>query len=115
MMSDPLLRLTEDGLFLFWCPGCKCAHYVKPPTWTISGTPEAPTVNPSVLVTSGHYNRGHQGDCWCAFNATEVAAGREPCGFKCERCHLFIEAGHLRYLDDSTHELAGQTVPMEPL
>jgi hypothetical protein len=30
------------------------------------------------------------------------------------RCHLFIENGKIRFLKDCSHELAGQTVSLEP-
>lgn len=31
------------------------------------------------------------------------------------RCHSFVENGRWRFLSDCTHELVGQTVPLEPL
>ena len=68
---------------IFWCPGC-ATHHLVDARWTVTGPADAPTVWPSILLKGG-----------------------EP------RCHLFVDAGHIRYLSDSTHELAGQTVPME--
>jgi hypothetical protein len=65
-----------------------------------------------VLVTSGHYAR--RGDsCWCTYNRDEIAAGREPSPFTCTRCHSWVRAGRIQFLKDSTHKLAGQTVPLE--
>jgi hypothetical protein len=31
------------------------------------------------------------------------------------RCHIFVRDGKIQFLNDCTHELAGKTVPMEPL
>ena len=84
--------VTEDGTrFLEWhCPGCQCGHRadLKPQgRWTLTGDPEsAPTLAPSV-------NYQHPG----------------------ARCHCFVKAGHIQFLGDCDHALAGQTVPMESM
>lgn len=83
----------EPGHFIFWCPGCCCAHQVDP-RWTVTGTAARPTVQASVLVRSP----GKGAD-----------KNREV------RCHLFVEDGRIRFLDDCSHPLAGKTVDMEPL
>ena len=78
-----------------WCPGCEGRHawqtadgpHPKGPTWDYDGNPERPTVSPSLLVMYG----GLSGD---------------------RRCHSFIQNGQWQFLGDSTHTLAGQTVPM---
>lgn len=31
------------------------------------------------------------------------------------RCHSFVKASRIEFLSDSTHKLAGQTVPLAPL
>jgi hypothetical protein len=111
-VSEPLLRPIEGGKLAFFCPGCKCGHWIDPQRWTVTGPPEAPTINPSVLVTSGHYIAGHQGSCWCTYNAEHPD---DPVPFACSRCHLFVRDGKIEFLGDCTHELAGKTVPMEPL
>jgi hypothetical protein len=82
-----------------WCPGCDHAKAIPvpaedgalPPTgahWSWDGNLEAPTFSPSIL---------------------QHASGRMPL------CHSFIRAGQWQFLGDSTHSLAGQTVPMVPL
>lgn len=98
--SPPLAPVdNRPGEFLFWCPGCECAHFVRTaeyyrqhggrgPAWTVSGPEDAPTVRASVLV-----NRG----------------GANP---EAPVCHLFITDGKIRYLGDCTHALAGRTVPL---
>lgn len=56
------------------------------PLWTWNGDEAAPTVSPSILVTSPE--TPHR---WA------------------RRCHSFLEAGRLRFLADSAHALAGAT------
>lgn len=56
--------------------------------WTWNGSVEAPTLRPSVLTSN------------------------EREGL---RCHSWINDGHAQFLDDTTHELRGQTVPLLPL
>ena len=41
----------KKGMYLFWCPGCKCAHYIATakndcgfPVWNWNGDNENPTV-----------------------------------------------------------------------
>lgn len=84
----------EDAEFIFWCPGCKVAHWFKTtgdhPRWTFDGNMECPTVSPSILVRYGD----QPGD---------------------KICHLFIEGGQIKYQGDSTHEFSGKTIPMESL
>lgn len=52
--------------------------------WTFNGNYDKPTFSPSVLVTGGH------------------------------RCHSFVQGGHIQFLSDCTHALAGQTVELQP-
>lgn len=115
MSARGVLRIIEGGRLGFWCPGCKEMHQVVTnPGWVFNGDYERPTFTPSVLVTSGHYVGGFkEGDrCWCTYNAEHPG---EPAPYTCERCHLFVEDGNIRFLNDCTHELAGKTVPLEPL
>jgi hypothetical protein len=107
-----LLRVeNEPGTSLFWCPGCQEHHQVTR-AWTVTGAEDRPTVNPSVLVMSGHYAPGQKsgGECWCTYAAKHPD---DPAPFRCSRCHLFIRDGQIQFLSDCTHELAGKTVPME--
>jgi hypothetical protein len=76
--------------FVFWCPGCGCGHQIDE-RWTVTGTPEKPTVRASVL-----------------FRGPKDGDGAN----KAIRCHLFITDGEIRFLGDCEHELAGKTVPM---
>ncbi len=85
----------HDGYgYLHWCPGCKETHTVPErdggPRWSYDGNAEAPTFSPSVLIR------------W----------GDKP---NSRRCHYFIRSGKIEFCSDSTHALAGCTVPMEPI
>lgn len=84
-----LRRLAGDH-YIFRCPGCKTGHMVKVGTdgWTFNGNGDAPTFTPSVFVN-------YDGSCPGV-----------------PRCHSFVTDGQIQFLTDSTHELAGQTVPL---
>jgi hypothetical protein len=107
------LRSVQGCHFGFYCPGCEEMHYVGA-SWGFDGNLEAPTITPSLLVTSGHYSPSFQAGspCWCTYNAEHPD---EPRAFMCERCHSFIRAGDIQFRSDCTHELAGKTVPIPPL
>jgi hypothetical protein len=76
----------DKGVFYFHCPGCKMLHGLDS-RWTFNGDVNKPTFSPSLLV-------------------------RYPWGPSQEekRCHSFITDGFIRFLNDCTHELKGQTV-----
>jgi hypothetical protein len=79
-------RLTQplgDGPS-WWCPGCGITHRVDG-RWSYNGDHECPTISPSVLTR------------WPALENV---------------CHCFIRDGRIEFLNDCTHDLAGQTVPM---
>lgn len=90
--------------YRFECPGCKWPHVLPVnPTknslgagWDFNGNEQSPTFSPSVL---GKWDEW-QGE------------GVPP---KPYVCHLFVRDGMLQYLNDCTHHLAGQTVPMVPI
>lgn len=100
------VKQRGDALWL-WCPGCRDAHriVVGEGKWTWDGDPERPTVAPSIKVTgvqweesSPFHRAGH-----------DVLVGQPTI------CHSFLQVGKWRFLTDSTHVLAGQTVPMVDL
>lgn len=92
-MAKLFLIDEEAGLYEFYCPGCGYDHSfrTKPysqdgrkwPVWTFNGDIDAPTFSPSLLVNGDMPEH---------------------------RCHLFLERGKIRYLQDCHHELAGKTV-----
>lgn len=91
-----VLRTGQGGRLFFHCPGCDMAHAVTVgegagPRWGFNGDYERPTFSPSVLVTYP----------W----------GDPPVE---KRCHSFVREGRIEFLSDCTHNLAGQTVALEP-
>jgi hypothetical protein len=94
--------VDENGYFHHHCPGCKSTHIVPvaPPwetehRWTYSGSVDAPTLNPSVK-----HNWGSPGSASAADGAQQRI------------CHYFITEGRIEFCGDSTHSLAGQTLPL---
>lgn len=65
--------------------------------WSWNGDTEAPTLRPSVLNQGTSYgNRDpYVKENWITY-----------------RCHTWINDGNAVYLDDTSHELRGQTVPL---
>lgn len=94
---NPTFRAWTTGeksgkkLYL-WCPGCDDLHGVEVSgegAWAWDGNLDAPTISPSILVTSSDPTK--------------------------PRCHSFVRAGRWEFLGDSTHALAGQTVNIVPV
>lgn len=97
------LRSVESG-FAHWCPGCDQAHIIavsRPnhcnAIWTFDGNVDAPTFSPSINITWGGIV-DEDGNEWPR-----------------EVCHYFIRGGQIEFCGDSTHALAGQTVPLPDL
>lgn len=116
--------LAHAADYMFWCPGCKCAHAVwtsranrTGAVWSFNGNMQRPTFNPSLLLkftkcppfdpATGDYARGPDGKY-------KLGPDGRLEGAKDVVCHSFIRDGHIQFLSDCTHELAGKTVPMEP-
>ena len=114
-MTKGKLRILDDGMLSFWCPGCKCYHGVpvnkeNGSSWSFNGDYDKPAFTPSILVRTGHYIQGHKGECWCDYNKEHP---EEPVKYGCSVCHSFVTDGKIQYLNDCTHELAGQTLELE--
>lgn len=89
----PKLYEYGPGLLCFTCPGCKFDHpfHVAPqrrapgsPLWEWNGSMDKPTFTPSLMC-----NRGTE-----------------------QQCHCYVTDGKIQFLNDSHHELAGQTVEL---
>ena len=94
--KDDVLARIEDAptQFLFWCPGCECSHHLETGKdqrvhWEWNGSMVKPTASPSLLIRGGGKPKDY-------------------------RCHLHIREGALKFCSDSSHALAGETVPMVP-
>lgn len=109
MGARGVLRQLEAGRVAFMCAGCKEAHQVtvredpnrQGPIWGFNGDFDRPTFTPSVLVTWNEPS-----DVPEEFDDTSKD--------KKMVCHSFVRDGHIQFLGDCTHSLAGQTVPLEP-
>lgn len=102
-MKSMLRKVNDHGkqyeCLAFICPGCiegvggTGLHLLpvntteKSPSWNWNGNLEKPTLNPSILTGKGTRNV----------------------------CHSFLHDGQFQFLEDCTHPLAGQTVPMPDL
>lgn len=86
MKYMPVTLAVHGRGLLLWCPGCEETQIIDQRwSWEIGGN-GALTVEPSILLTGG----------------------RHPD----HRCHAYIRNGAWEFLPDSTHALAGQTVPV---
>lgn len=83
--------------YCFKCPACGflhkfCtadAHTEGWPVWTLTGTPEKPTIRDSILVKED-FGENHES----------------------RQCHSFVTDGQISFCGDCTHSMAGQTVPL---
>jgi len=94
-----------DGGYAHWCPGCEGMHVISteaPYTvhWGFDGNVELPTFTPSVKIT---------------YNGADAGQMRDDHRAPPACCHYFVRAGQLEFCGDSTHALAGRTVPLPPL
>jgi len=94
-----IIKSEIDGVYLFFCPGCRCGHWFsttgRTPShpnevrdqfkWSFNNDFEKPTVRASILVKTTR-------------DAT---------------CHSFITDGKIQFLSDCTHELKDKTIGME--
>lgn len=109
-----ILRDTEDNGLIFMCPGCGKRHMIKhgvgePPRWVWNGNAEKPTFSPSILVKGSELtDKGWRDyDNWCEAGHPKRS---EPFDSTPTICHSFVTDGRIQFLNDCTHELAGQTV-----
>jgi len=100
-----MAKLHRSGdRWLFECPGCGCAHFINE-RWTFNGDVDKPTISPSILVTGRQSPTDEQ--------VKRIMAGEDLCSeLSHTRCHSFVTDGRIRFLDDCTHELKGQTVDL---
>ena len=109
-----------NGTVQIWCPGCEDHHELlikkdgDKRGWTFNGNMDKPTFQPSLLVTRGHYVQGQPQPPECP-QCTYKDDDGNPWPWGCGRCHSFIRDGMIEFLTDSTHALAGKTVPLGDL
>ena len=105
---------TADGGYHgelgFHCPGCKEVHFIcdnktdekasQGHCWDFNNDFNRPTITPSVLVR---------------YPANPYASAEFEEWKKERVCHSFITDGKIQFLNDCTHQLAGQTVELPEL
>ncbi len=90
ILSPKLAKGLPDQPIVF-CPGCKEIHRFDS-RWEWDGDVDKPTFSPSMLVTSpDHKDKNKQ------------------------VCHSFLKKGIWQFLNDCTHKLAGQKIPLPDL
>ncbi len=110
MAQVGVLRTISGGRVGYLCPGCKQVHGVQVnstvgPNWGFNDNYDRPTLSPSVLV---------RGTKPLTEEQYQTVMRGERVDVEKFVCHSWVEGGRIRYLDDCTHALAGQTVDMEP-
>lgn len=104
----PVIRTTDDGRAMFWCPGCQQYHGPRvsgdgPPKWEWNGDRDRPTFSPSIRV---RWTLTPSDDDVHRILAGEIV---RPVDIV---CHSFVRDGMIQFLNDCTHKLAGQTVAL---
>ena len=98
-----ILRTIANDHVGFWCLGCEELHVISipphPQAWGFNGDYDKPTFTPSVLTWRD------------AKKPEEIAPGFEAY-LTARRCHSFVTNGSISFLDDCTHDKAGQTHPL---
>lgn len=105
-VSSKLRSVT--GGFSHWCPGCNEMH-ILPASWTFNGDLENPSFSPSFKhegVQRVFDGNGKWTGEW-VLDANENAVRYV--------CHYILTNGILNFCSDSTHSLAGKTVPLPAL
>ena len=102
---------NQKDEYLFFCPGCKCAHRFfaggpkvpHRPQWEFDGNMENPTISPSISV---------KGTVPITEDEHRRLMGGEKIKPKKFVCHSYVKDGMIQFLSDCTHELKNQTVAL---
>jgi hypothetical protein len=94
-MRPPTVKVftsrDDHRILVYFCPGCEARHALTLPP-----------------------NRNEQGAQW-NWDGNKVKPTITPSVNCPGRCHATITNGQITFLADSTHKLAGQTVPLPPI
>ena len=88
MKIHPMTKKEPDGgqKYCFHCPACGFAHWFViggKYSWTWNNDPNNPTISPSILAYADDF-----------------------------RCHSFVKNGKIKYCNDCTHSMKGQTIDL---
>lgn len=104
----------DDCHASFMCPGCKSEHMLGiadgcvGPRWQWNGDLVKPTFSPSILSRGQKLKLDEEGK-WTGDWELDAQGKALPMV-----CHSFVNDGQIQFLGDCTHELANQTVPLQP-
>lgn len=112
VMLTPKWKQVSGNRVGFFCPACQDIHIIDTTRWLFTIKNEKGTIQPSVLVKSGHYADSYKQEdgCWCTYNAEHP---EEKDNYKCGICHSFVADDTISFLNDCTHDLAGHSVPLQ--
>lgn len=88
----------QDNCLRWWCDGCEDFHLV----------PVNVDVREAGAPDGWDYPRGRFVDEALEGEALTADSNKRIT----PRCHTFIRQGHIEYLTDCDHSLAGKTIPM---
>lgn len=108
-MKRGVLSTVEGSRLAFECPGCRGPHIVRTgqgpgPRWGWNGSYDKPTFTPSILVRGTERLTDEEYD---VYKLNGVLPTPRPLV-----CHSYVTDGKIKFLDDCTHSLAGQTVEL---
>lgn len=106
MQVSSVLRRYLGG-YSHWCPGCEEMHVISD-DWSFNGNLDQPTFYPSIKVT-GKETIKENGQWIGGWVRDAEGNALDSC------CHYFIVDGRIQFCSDSTHKLAGLTVPIPEL
>jgi hypothetical protein len=90
---------TSTG-YMIRCKACNWHEFPKAgrpgASWTFNGDIHRPTFSPSMNELLNGEGPHHNAD------------------LPTRRCHFIVSDGEIQYCGDCTHELCGQTMPLEP-
>lgn len=95
----------NETSYLLWCPACEETVRITD-KWGWNGNTERPTFTPSILLTGVQWGVN---DSFYKPKHNIVAPGEKIV------CHSFLTDGVWNFLNDCTHDMAGQQVPMVDL
>lgn len=117
-MTNRVEFLTDDNQLWFTCPGCGIDHAVNVnqatrPCWSWNGSLDLPTFKPSIRVRWTKMTElGRKQRTEWLDTDKKPYPGFQAFDHIDMICHSFVKDGKIQFLNDCTHELAGQTVDL---
>lgn len=113
---SPILKIAENNILIFFCPGCKCQHKVVVgteglPRWTWNNDVLKPTFSPSLHIW--HTRPTAEGQELIEQVKRKKEDPTYVIPYTTETlCHSYIRDGKIEFLPDCKHDLKGQTVDL---